>query len=278
MPTLDPAAQPLWRTPTCLQFGRTGVVRLEEPSLWQLRLVRELQHGITRAGWDALARTLDATPAQAQALLDRLAPVLLDEADPPTRALVWWADDPASAHVETVVDALRAAGVDVIGAGRDAAPDAAATIVLLAAHALEPRRAAPLVHADVTHLPLVLGAASAEVGPLVTPGESACLSCWAAHERDRDASWPAMTAQLVGRHSPVVPAAVVASAALAAGRMLRRGETGLSVSVVAHQDDPTRVRRDRHPACSCASPAGNVTLFSPADRRTRSDAGFAVPA
>lgn len=278
MPTLDPAAAPLWRTPTCLQFGRTAAVCLDDPPLWQLRLVRELERGLTVAAWHALARALDASPDQAQALLDRLAPVLLDEAEAPVRARVWWTDDPAREHAETVAAGLRATGVEVISAEPDAEPAAGATVVLVSAHALDPRRVIPLVRADVPHLPITLGATAVEAGPLVIPGQSACLSCWAAHERDSDPSWPALTAQLIGRRSPVAAAALIGQAALAAGRLLRRGETELSVGIAADRDDPVQVRRERHPECSCASPAGNVTVLSPVAPPTTTVAGFAVPA
>lgn len=274
MPHLDPSHPPLWRTPTTLQFGRTGLVRIDDPALWQLRLIRELARGIPEIAVAAMARSLGAEPHEVGGFLDLIGPVLIRDSRP-LRVLVEVPEDPSAALAETVARTLQELGLDVEAApGTHSHPD---VVVLLAAHGLHPRRSAAWLRDDVPHLPLVLGNGTAELGPLVLPGVSACLVCVAAHERDQDPLWPVLSAQLIGRTDPIGPVALAVEAALHAGRMITAGHAGQSLRI-DRSGELSRGRWLPHPECSCRALQETVTATDPASPSTTTATAFAVPA
>ncbi|MCW2718632.1 hypothetical protein [Pseudonocardia sp.] len=93
-------------------------------------------------------------------------------------------------------------------------------LVVLADEAPAPDRLTTL-HADgVAHLPARLRDGVGVVGPLVLPGRSTCLACLELHRAACDPSWPAVSAQLVGRAGRADPACVAATAGLATAQAL----------------------------------------------------------
>lgn len=269
---IDPASAPLWRTPTTLQFGKSDRVRLDEPALWQLQVIRELSKGIPEVGVSALARSLGVAAADVDALLGMLSAVIVSTGSA-LRVGVEVVDDPAAEHARQIRDGLHDLGIDAsltVSGHKDA-------VVMVAAHGLHPRRAAAWMREDIPHIGIVLGPGDAEVGPLVLPGQSACLSCVAAHERDRDPAWPLVAAQLIGRGDPVGPASLAAEAALHAGRMLRAGRGGLSLQMTLAAGAEQRLW-ERHPACSCESLEEIATASAPVTPPTRTATAIAVPA
>jgi hypothetical protein len=82
----------------------------------------------------------------------------------------------------------------------------------------DPRLITQLMEEGVPHLAVTAGEAIAVVGPLVTPGRSACIRCLDLTRRDRDPAWPLIAAQLAGAEPPT-PAcdAVLAAAAATQG-------------------------------------------------------------
>jgi hypothetical protein len=76
-----------------------------------------------------------------------------------------------------------------------------------------PHLATALVQEHVPHLAASAGEAIGVVGPLVTPGQSACLRCLDLARTDRDPAWPLILAQLTGREAQ--PAACDAALATA---------------------------------------------------------------
>lgn len=269
---IDPAYPPLWRTPTMLQFGRSDRVRLDEPALWQLQVIRELGKGIAEVGVGALARSLGVAAADVDALLGRLSPVIVSSGTA-LRVGVEVVDDPAARYGPHIRDGLQDLGID---ASTNTSRDQDA-VVMVAAHGLHPRRAATWMREDIPHIGIVLGAGESEIGPLVLPGQSACLGCVAAHERDRDPAWPLVTAQLIGRGDPAGPATLAAEAALHTGRLLLAGRGGLSVRLTLTAGAEHR-QWERHPECSCGSLAESATASAPAIPRTTTATGIAVPA
>lgn len=271
---IDPTHPPLWRTPTTLQFGRTGRVRLDEPALWQLQVIHELAKGVPEVGVAALARSLGVTRADLDALLIALGPVLV-RTGRALRVGVEIADDPAARYAPQIRDGLHDLGIDTsLVASTNATVDA---VVMLAAHGLHPRRAAAWMRDDTPHVGIVLGHGEVEVGPLVVPGQSACLECVAAHERDRDASWPLVAAQLIGRREPAGPAALASEAALHAGRLLLAGRGGLSLRATLATGVEQRTW-DRHPECSCESLPETATAHVPVSLPPTTATATAVPA
>ena len=269
---IAPAYPPLWRTPTMLQFGRSDRARLDEPALWQLQVIRELGKGIPEVGVSALARSLGVAAADVDTLLDRLSSVIVSTGTA-LRVGVELADDPAAQYGPQIRDGLQDLGIDAaLGTSRE--QDA---VVMVAAHGLHPRRAAAWMREDIPHVAIVLGAGEAEVGPLVLPGQSACLGCVSAHERDRDPAWPLVAAQLIGRGDPAGPATLAAEATLHTGRMLLAGRSGLSLRLTLAADAEHRLW-EQHPECSCESPGEIVTVNAPVSRPATRARAIAVPA
>ena len=75
---------------------------------------------------------------------------------------------------------------------------------------------AQLMAARVPHLAASAREAIGVVGPLVLPGESACLSCVELARSDRDPAWPFILAQLAGQAAQPVACAATLVTAVAA--------------------------------------------------------------
>ncbi len=262
---LDPAHPPLWRDATTLQFGLDDVARLEDPQPWEQRLLAALADGVTELGWAALLKQRRIPRAQGEALLAELQPVLI--AAPPRPAIVLQVGPAvAPAVTDRVAAAMTAAGADVRMQGWPDTPPAVTApevVVLLAAHVVEPARAAALVSRDIPHLPVVFDGGGARVGPVIRPGLTACLACEAATARERDAQWPTVASQLVGR-ACAIDLEVAAEAARAAVQLLTGSEApGRSVRLDARS--PHRVWRTHRPheECGCRSLGGTGTAPAP---------------
>jgi bacteriocin biosynthesis cyclodehydratase domain-containing protein len=119
----------------------------------------------------------------------------------------------------------------------------------------------------VAHLAVSVRETTAVVGPLVLPGENACLRCADLHRVDRDPAWPLLAAQLSGPRPPLavepcdVTLAAIA-AALGAAQILGHlagdppeavGTLGGTLELAA---PGWRIRRRTwppHPACRCGA-------------------------
>lgn len=284
MLTLDPSYPPVWRSASALQFGAEPVALLDEPSSWQLRMVRELDRGIPDASFIPLARACGAPTDDAAAqLLSRLRRAL--SSGPAARRIVSLHRDATvtDAQAELVAHGLAAAGFDAalrhpFDPIDEPVPDAAA-VVFVVPRVVPPGAAAPLMAADLPHLPVVLTGPGADIGPFVQPGDTACLACVAAHRRDADPSWPAVAAQLIGRAADV-DASVLWEAGMVAGRLIderarRRLARTRSVALRSgslHRD----VRTHRpHAECRCRSLAGSATAAAPVPLEPTSQTVFA---
>jgi bacteriocin biosynthesis cyclodehydratase domain-containing protein len=93
-------------------------------------------------------------------------------------------------------------------------------VVLADALAPEPERVAELHANGAAHLSARMRDGVGVVGPLVLPGRTACLGCLDLLRSAHDPGWPTVAAQLVGRQGRGDPAAVRATAALAAAQVL----------------------------------------------------------
>lgn len=284
---LDPAQPPLWRSTTTLQFGIDAVAIVEAGEAWHLRLLRELERGVPEDALERIAVTLGAPRGRATAFVQRLAPALSAPPAPPRRITVQADASMATADVDIVAGALAATGLsierEVWGDHREQ-PPAAAPVVLLGHHIIDPRRAGALMLRDLAHLPLVFVGGRIEAGPLVDPGRTACLSCLAAERRDADARWPLVAAQLVGREPSPVDAGRLFLGGLLAARVLSDAEqrgrrpTSHSVSLGVDALHP-RIRAHRpHEDCLCRSPGRNAKLDDPAHLEPSSSRAFAQPA
>lgn len=281
---LDPAHPPLWRTARTMQFGVAAVAVLEDPAPWQQRLVHALAEGLPDDAVATLAHEHGVDPDDARGLIDRLAPALHGPDAAGVRVVLEaGALDPLGAAVAV---AITAAGIDVDridGADRVAAAHERGLLrVLVAHHALDPRRAAAAMHDDAPHLPIVFTGAGAEVGPLVVPGVTACVACGHADRCDADPSWPVLLPQLLGREPAALPTAVAYEAGCLAAHLIRDPGLLHAVSVTLRCDSPRRrfTRHRPHPECCCRAPQGNGTapagcVRSPATRTATASAPHA---
>lgn len=264
--------------------------------------------GAVQVGWDPRRAVLVRPPAglTAAALADLLVQLQSGTTLPELRAAAAQAGAEEPAALDDVVASLVSAGVvtpqrpamvrtptvrihgrgplsDLLLAnlrcsgarvGQSRAPKASAPpentdLVILADYLVaEPRLLRELHAARVAHLPVRVRDGSGLVGPLVYPGRTSCLACADLHRSDRDASWPAVAAQLRGTVGNADRATVLATVALALDqveRVLRAvrdtgGPDGAADAPAALDhtiefDVATRttvVRRwSRHPRCGC---------------------------
>ena len=297
---LDPTVPRVWRSPHALQFGveRPRLV-LDPVDAAGERMVSALASGVAIGALRMIARSAGAKPEAADALLARLAPVLTPvpaspgttTAPGPARDAVVVLDGTGPTAARTL-SLLREAGVDARSGltADDPAVDSAAAAVVIASFAVAPHRHQRWLRRDIPHLAVVFGDAGATVGPLVKPGESACLRCLDLHRRDADPAWPALAAQLHTRPAPgesELVCGAVASAATAillavldersAPAAVSAGPRRRSRAATASRYDASTARWaesvwEPHPECGCltplALPPGPARAAEPARRGT----------
>lgn len=285
---IDPTHPPLWRTATSLQFGLDAVATVTDPSRWQQRLVRELEHGIPETAAVPFAVAAGASRRAAEAFLDLIDPALTHEDDLSLPVILQAAGEVPAGQLDLIARALVSAGCGVHPAHAfdppGGAPADAAPVVVVAHRVVPPGFAAALMADDRPHLPVVLSPGAADVGPLITPGRTACLSCRAAERRDADPAWPTLAAQLVGRPVDDVDPSVLWEAGIVAGRML----TASARHPAAADDHSLTLRAGSlhralqthrpHADCRCRSLAGTSTADAPAHRGPTTPRAYARPA
>ncbi|NEE04141.1 ThiF family adenylyltransferase [Phytoactinopolyspora halotolerans] len=112
----------------------------------------------------------------------------------------------------------------------------------------------------IPHLVVKIVEVTGIVGPLVIPGESACLRCLDLHRTDRDPDWPTVLDQ-AGRYPPTTPpcdaSLTAAVAGMAAGQVLAYldGFEVCAVDATVEVELPYGLPRRRswqpHPDCGC---------------------------
>jgi len=254
---LDPRYPVAWRSPTSMQLGFTHApLILDDVSPATERMIAALVAGISDTGLDMIGRSAGASAEEVAVFLERVRPALVVDV-PERRHRVTVVG--AGTTAEAVAGLLAAAGIDVIAtrsAGR-AADTEADLVVIVAGYAVRPELAATWLRRDVPHLAVVLGDDTADVGPLVVPGGSACLLCLAHHATDADTAWPVLATQLHGRPSPADTALLAAEVAVTVVRLVRDHLGGVSPATgeVVRIDAMNGTRTARgvapHPLCGC---------------------------
>jgi hypothetical protein len=234
---------------------------------------------------DFPASTLRAVPQAARArLAAELASVSLASQDGDGGARTLARRDAARVCIygagrigRAISDILATAGIGFVAAAdeitvRPAAAPAGAgragpvlpDLAVLAGHQ-HAEVAAGLMSSRVPHLAASASEAIGIVGPLVLPGQTACLRCLDFTRADNDPAWPLILAQLAGRTSePVACDAALAAAvaARAAAQALAFVDKAPLADVAANGTLELvlpgwqwRRRTWRpHPACSCRAP------------------------
>lgn len=165
---------------------------------------------------------------------------------------------------ELLVQALRCSGARIAHSSQPHAAVSAVDLVVLSDYLVaDPRMVRDLHTQGVPHLPVRVRDGIGLVGPLVIPGTTSCLSCADLHRRDRDAAWPAISAQLRETVGVADRATLLATAALALSQVNRviaavRQQDAippqtLNATLEFDLDAGVIVARQwtRHPLCSC---------------------------
>jgi len=278
---LDPRYPVLWRDDSTVQFGLDDLVRVQVDAEWVEPLIGRLRSGIRRGSFDLVAHGVGAPREAARQLLEALRPVLVDDRPPAPPAWIEGVNVSDGRALDRLRDALADEGV-IVGSRAD--PAAVGVIVVEGAAAA--LQLAPYLRDDVPHLPVSFERDAATIGPLVIPGETPCLSCRDAHECARDAAWPMLHAQLVGRAAGPIAATRVAGAAELVARVLRTPTPSAGLMVRVSPDGRRSWRSVRHHAeCPCLepssrSPRGTGTPAAPPVPRiaTRRAREYARPA
>lgn len=291
---LDSRIPLVWRDPSTLQFGVTEPrLVLRDVTDIDERLISTLARGIGRSGLELVATEAGGSADDAARLLDALAPVL--DADRP-RSIDRVAVCGAGPTADAIAADLAGHGIAVeLGADATSLATRPSSLAVIVAHyVIHPAVHALWLRRDVPHLPVVLGDAHDEVGPIVEPGAGPCLYCLARHRTDADAAWPAIAAQLMTRRAPEPPLVATETAAVAARLVLDRLVAGPSARHTSMRLALATGRREqrewhRHPECACALPSaelraprgsGSVAAMHPTRRTVRptSGSGDAAPA
>lgn len=263
---LDPGRPLLWRDGDTLQLGDDGGIRVTVNAEWIELLLSRLRTGFRRSAFDVIAHRLGAPRDEARALLTRLESVLIDDPAPRPAA---WVESVNITDGRTEYRMREALEDEEVRSGDRARQDHIGLILVEgAAAALQLAR---YLRDDISHLPVSFERGRVSVGPLVVPGATPCLSCRDAQERDRDAAWPRLHAQLIARDAGPISAAQVAEAATLAAHLLVTGtESGASAIGISANGSREWRPVTFHEECRCRalsspSPPGTVTGPSPLD-------------
>lgn len=209
---IDPAYPLLWRDVDTVQFGLEARVVVPLSAPWVEPLLQAMRNGFRRASFDVLAHGLGAPRDAARALLQTLEPILRPDHVP--LPPIWVESlNLGDSRVQTRTEhALVDEGFATVPRGtRDSVG------IVLVHGAASAHQLAAYLREDLTHLPVAFEPGGTTIGPMVVPGLTPCLSCRDAHERDRDAAWPSMHAQLIGATAvAITPVRTIEAAALVA--------------------------------------------------------------
>ena len=245
---IDPTVPVVWRDSDTVQFGLDPIRSTLGPlGLVEARGIAELIRGtsLTRlasvVGGEDPARTLivscgDVFDRPARATLPRLAVVGVAPGKD-IIARTW-----AGATQSTVI---AESSVDLSGADVD--------LVIVVSHfVVSPIDIQPWLGRDINHCAIVFGEASVRVGPLVVPGNSACIRCVELTHVDNDPTWPAVAPQVWRRFAAGdSPALAVHAAAESLGMFPMGG--GYSVRIDGLTFSRAVSPHAFHPECGCQS-------------------------
>ncbi len=186
-------------------------------------LLRALQSGATLSETQGFADGVDATTIAdlVTALVDAGVVTEMPRARTRSASIRIHGRGPLS---DLLASALRCSGARLKHSSeRHAAVTADTTDLVVLSDSLvaDPRMLRDLHAARIPHLPVRVRDGSGLVGPLVVPGVTSCLGCADLHRSDRDASWPAVAAQLRDTVGNADRATVLATAALALNQIDR---------------------------------------------------------
>ncbi|WP_433667732.1 TOMM precursor leader peptide-binding protein [Nocardia sp. CA-136227] len=273
---LHPRIAVLVRPDGAVQLGwsseRAVIVRPPGPVESGPALVRLLDGSRTEAEILWQARELGFEVEDVRTLLGELADAGLLAAAEPRSRLRTVRVHGRGPLADALLDGLQRIGLrakhshgraDAPGSG-EPWPERPDLLVLSDTLVPDPALVADLVRARVPHLLVRIRDGAGIVGPLVLPGETACLRCADLYRTAAEPAWPQLAAQLLGRVGCASPAVAVLTAALAlreietvARGRAERPPASLNATL---EWDPDTARLDRrtwtpHPDCGCGAEA-----------------------
>ena len=276
--TLDPAMPVLVRPDGVVQVGwdprRAMLVRPPDglTAATLADLLRGMQSGVADADLHALALNRGIVDATAMTeLVAALVEAGLATTKPPRTRSASIRIHGRGPLSDLLASALRCSGARVRHSRLNHAaitPGTTDLVVLSDVLVADPRVLRDLHQARIPHLPVRVRDGTGLVGPLVIPGVTSCLDCADLYRSDRDAAWPAVSAQLRDAVGNADRATMLGTAALALNqvdRVIRAvGESGdprhageppstLDTTLEFDVRTGTTVSRrwSRHPRCSC---------------------------
>ncbi len=220
---LDPEIPLVWRTPHSLQFGvDRPCVFLEDVSNADERIIAALVTGTSQSGIDMIAKCADLGIDELAHLLDALRPAMKPS---PTPMLPIAGRTVSISGTGPTVNAITAlltrSAISVEPDVVALEPPAETDLAIIVSHfVVHPALHARWLNRDIPHLAVVFGDRFVRIGPLVTPGVSACLICLELHARDADSAHAALSSQLWGRTSAAETALVSAEVAAICSRIV----------------------------------------------------------
>ena len=256
--TIDPRYPLVWRSPTSLQFGVAApVVVLGDVTTADERMIAALTVGVTEPGLTMIARSAGADDSAVDTLLDQLAPALAPRSPAPPWSVTVVGGGPTVARI---ADVLRAAGLTVtVATAEEAATQSRCDLAIAVGHfVLAPELHGLWLRRDIPHLPVLFTDTTVEIGPVVEPGSGPCLYCLQRYRTDADSAWPAISAQLWGRHGAtetplesIEVAATVSRLALARLTAGKASSDHVSTTIAAESGAVSTTAWLPHPACGC---------------------------
>lgn len=255
---LDSVHPLVWRSPSSLQFGIDPArVRLDDVSLFVERMIAALTVGVSRPGLDMIASISDDSPAAVDQLLATLEPVLEVRQNSRQHTVLLTGSGPT---VDRLVEILAASSVHtLIAATAEDARAVEADLAVAVGHfVLAPELHGLWLRRDIPHLPVVFTESSARIGPMIEPGETACLYCLDRNAIDEDAAWPAIASQLYSKRAAGETTLTAMEAAARAARLVLGRLDGepqaLTMAVLDAASGSTTPRESpMHPLCGCST-------------------------
>lgn len=243
---IDPTIPLVWRNHNSAQAGIDPVrVRFDDVDDTMARALAELVRGTST---QRLSGLLGAE--RSAQLRETIGPLLVPRHAPLLPRVAVIGDTSATTDIATLCSPAWAECI-VARHSTDVNPDSVDVIVLVGDFVISPMDVQPWLGSDINHITIVFTESAATVGPLVRPGESACVSCVELERIDVDPAWSAIAPQVWTRRAHPSRALVAHSAS----ELLAVMTAGSGYSTRIDGDTLSRVIRPHaiHPRCGCHS-------------------------
>jgi hypothetical protein len=243
---IDPTVPVVWRNHDTVQIGidpvRLVIDHIDDVTA---RALGELIKGTSTRRLSAL---LGAT--RSAELRSRVAPVLgMRRRVPLPRVAVIGRTN--STRVVAEMCAAACGSITVLPNSTDVDPMTVDVVILVSDFVVSPMDVQPWLGGDIDHLTVVFTESAVAIGPLVRPGQSACVSCVELERVEHDPVWSAIAPQVWSR-TAYPTRALIAHAASEVLAMMIAG-SGYSTRI----DGETFEREIRphsiNPMCGCRS-------------------------